>query len=169
MGISAVASSSSSSRIAIALLTLSGAGLVGIASQENYSAKAYIPVPGDVPTVGFGSTQGVHMGDTTTPVRALIRLNNEVEGKYGRAVHDCITTPLHQNEYDVFVRLAYNIGPSAFCKSTLVTYANAYEYGKACGQVVRFIYGPNQIPLKGLQNLRSEQYLTCVKEPSPNV
>jgi lysozyme len=168
MGIS-IASVASSRRIAIALLTLSGAGLVGIASQEDYSAKAYIPVPGDVPTVGFGSTEGVRMGDTTTPVRALIRLNKEVEGKYGKAVHACITAPLHQHEYDVFVRLAYNIGPSAFCKSTLVTYANAKEYGKACGQVVRFIYGPGQIPLKGLQNLRSEQYLTCVKEPDPSV
>ena len=76
------------SRVAIALLSLSGAGLVGIASQEDYSGKAYIPVPGDVPTVGFGSTEGVRMGDTTTPVRALIRLNKEVEGKYGKAVHE---------------------------------------------------------------------------------
>jgi len=32
-----------------------------------------IPVKGDVPTIGFGTTTGVKLGDTTTPPKALAR------------------------------------------------------------------------------------------------
>ena len=51
-------------RIQLAALTLSAATLVGIAVHEGYRDTAYIPVPGDVPTIGFGTTGGVKMGDT---------------------------------------------------------------------------------------------------------
>ena len=44
-------------RIAVAALGLSAAGLVGIAHYEGYSDRAISPVPGDVPTIGFGSTR----------------------------------------------------------------------------------------------------------------
>jgi len=61
-------------RLKVASLALSAAALVGLAGYEGFRDKAYIPVPGDVPTIGFGSTHGVKMGDTITPERALIRL-----------------------------------------------------------------------------------------------
>jgi lysozyme len=44
-------------RIAIAALTLSAAGLIGIATSEGWEPVAKPPVPGDVPTGGFGSTR----------------------------------------------------------------------------------------------------------------
>ena len=43
-------------RALIAGLVLSAGGLIGIASHEGYRETAYIPVPGDVATIGFGST-----------------------------------------------------------------------------------------------------------------
>ena len=63
-------------RIAIASLALSAAGLIALVSHEGFRDKAYIPVPGDRPTVGFGSTYNldgtpVKMGDTATPQKAL--------------------------------------------------------------------------------------------------
>ena len=67
------------SRIGIAALALSASGLVYIAQREDYRADAYPdPVHGTaVPTIGFGSTGGVKMGDKTTPVRALVRLRGD--------------------------------------------------------------------------------------------
>ena len=62
------------SRINHALLALSASALVGIAVHEGYRGEAYEPVKGDVPTIGFGTTEGVEMGDRTTPERALILL-----------------------------------------------------------------------------------------------
>ena len=60
-------------RSLIAALMLSAAGLVGIAVDEGYTERAVPdPVKGvAVPTIGFGTTGGVHMGDTTTPVKAF--------------------------------------------------------------------------------------------------
>ena len=52
-------------RRAVAALTLSAAALVGIVLHEGYTDRAVIPVKGDVPTIGFGTTSGVKIGDTT--------------------------------------------------------------------------------------------------------
>ena len=58
-------------RLAVGALSLSATGLIGIASYEGFSDKAYIPIEGDVPTIGFGSTQDVKMGDAITVPQAL--------------------------------------------------------------------------------------------------
>lgn len=149
-------------RIAIAALVLSAAGLVGIAVDEEYRGEAYMPTVNDVPTVGYGSTDNVQMGDTTTPEKALKRLFQEVETKYGRAVRKCIHVPLTQGEFDAYVDLAYNIGPRAFCKSTLVKYANKKEYGKACSELHRWVYQSGE-KLGGLVKRRERNYQTCTK------
>lgn len=62
-------------RIAVAALKLSAAGFVGILNREGYEPAAYPdPVHGTkLPTIGFGSTEGVKMGDTITPVAAVNR------------------------------------------------------------------------------------------------
>lgn len=66
-------------RAAIASLALAASTLVGLALHEGYTDRAVIPVPGDVPTKGFGTTRNadgspVKMQDTTTPQRALVDL-----------------------------------------------------------------------------------------------
>ena len=54
-------------RRTVAALTLSAAALVGIVLHEGYTDHAVVPVKGDVPTIGFGTTAGVKIGDTTKP------------------------------------------------------------------------------------------------------
>lgn len=121
----------------VAALFLSAAGLVGIAVDEGYTARAVPdPVKGTtVPTIGFGTTGGVKMGDTTTPVRALQRKLSDVQSFEG-ALKQCVTVPLHQWEYDAFINLAYNIGPAAFCGSTLVKRLNTQDYVGACDAIL---------------------------------
>ena len=124
-------------RLWLAALFLSAAGLVGIAVDEGYSSKAYPdPAKGTaVPTIGFGTTAGVQMGDTTTPVKALVRKLADVQ-QFEGALKACVTAPLHQHEYDAYVNLAYNIGPAAFCKSTLVKRLNTLDYSGACEAIL---------------------------------
>lgn len=131
--------SDNNNRSLLTALVLSAAGLVGIAVSEGYSDKAYPdPVLGTrVPTIGFGTTAGVHMGDTTTPVRALARKLVDVQAFEG-ALKRCVRVPLHQYEYDAFINLAYNIGPTAFCGSTLVKQLNALDYGGACDAILKW-------------------------------
>lgn len=128
-------------RIILAALSLSGAGLVGIALQENYTSVAVIPVPGDVPTLGFGTTGGVKLGDKITPPVALARALQDV-GKYEGALKRCVKVPLHQREYDAYISLAYNIGATAFCDSTLVAKLNEEDYVAGCLHIEDFVCGP---------------------------
>lgn len=133
----------SRARFAVAALALSAAGFVGILTREGYTDEAVIPVPGDVPTYGFGTTGGVKMGDKTTPVKAVQRALVDV-AQYEGALKQCVKVPLSQEEYDVYVDLSYNIGPSAFCSSTIVKRLNAENYHGACEAILMWKYGPRK-------------------------
>ncbi|MCG9076814.1 lysozyme [Laribacter hongkongensis] len=142
-----------------AALTLSASALVGITLHEGYRDTAYIPVPGDVPTIGFGTTEGVKMGDRITPLKALARALSDVQ-KFEGALKQCVRVPLHQHEYDAFVSLAYNIGSGAFCSSTLVRKLNAGDYAGACAEIDRWTYaGGKRLP--GLVKRREEERARC--------
>jgi lysozyme len=147
-------------RTSIGALMLSGAALVGLASYEGYRDKAYVPVPGDVPTIGFGTTEGVKMGDTIDPVRALQRAMKDA-GKYEGALKNCVVVPLHQYEYDAYVSLSYNIGTSAFCNSTLVKKLNKGLYEEACVQILVWDKFKGQA-LRGLTIRRQAEYQKCI-------
>lgn len=156
-------------RTLLAALSLSAAGLVGIALQEGYSDKAVIPVKGDVPTIGFGTTENVKPGDTITPPKALARALVDVQA-YEGALKSCVTVPLHQYEYDAYVSLAYNIGAANFCGSSLVKKLNAGDYHGACREITRWTYfqgkncaAPENARLcGGLAKRREEEFRKCM-------
>lgn len=147
-------------RIIVAALTLSAAGLVGLVGHEGYSDRAIIPVPGDVPTIGFGTTAGVKMGDSITPPKALARALSDVQ-QYEGAIKQCVTAPLHQGEYDAYTSLAYNIGPGAFCGSTLVRKVNAGDYAGACREILRWDRAGGRV-VRGLTIRRQAEYQQCM-------
>jgi lysozyme len=149
-------------------MVLAASTLVGIALHEGYQDEAYIPAPGDVPTIGFGTTQGVKMGDRTTPARSLVRLLDEVEGIYAAGVKKCVTAPLFQYEYEAYVSLAYNIGVGAFCRKAepgkapnLIDLINSGKYAEACERIEAFKYGPGRKVLPGLVKRRAEERAVC--------
>ena len=147
-------------RLAVAGLSLSAVGLLTIAKWEGFSDKAYIPVPGDVPTIGFGSTEGVEMGDTITVPKALERLMRDV-GVAESAIGRCVKVPLSQEENDAFTSFAYNVGADAFCSSTLVKKLNAGDYAGACAELKRWVYVDGR-KVQGLVNRREAEYRLCM-------
>jgi len=147
-------------RIKVAALGLSATALVGIALHEGFVPTAYIPVKGDVPTIGFGTTEGVEMGDRTTPERALILLLKDAN-KFQNAVKRCAPVPMYQYEFDAYVSLTYNIGENAFCKSTLVKLLNQQKYEEACQQILRWNKFKGR-ELAGLTKRRNEEYQKCL-------
>lgn len=154
-------------RQGVAALVLSASALIGIAVHEGFKEQAYIPVPGDVPTIGFGSTTNldgspVRLGQRTTSVEALRRLGKDVE-KFETAVKNCALVPMYQYEFDAYVSLTYNIGPNAFCKSTLAKKLLQYDYEGACKEILRWDRFQGK-PLKGLTIRRQEEYKTCIGE-----
>lgn len=147
-------------RLAVGVLSLSATGLIGIASYEGFSEKAYIPIKGDVPTIGFGSTEGVKMGDAITVPQALDRLRRDITVAES-AISRCVRVPLSQGELDAYTSLAFNIGTAAFCRSTLVVKLNGGDYAGACEEIKRWVYaGGRRVP--GLVARREKEYATCV-------
>jgi lysozyme len=149
----------SSARLGIAALTLSAAAFGALVGFEGYSERAIIPVAGDVPTLGFGTTKGVKLGDSIDPVRAVNRALIDVS-KFEGAAKRCITVPLHQHEYDAYIQLSYNIGPTAFCNSTLARKLNALDYAGACAEILRWDRFQGR-PLAGLTARRLAEHQLC--------
>ena len=146
-------------RVGIAALVLSAAGFVKIALNESYTDTAVIPIPGDVPTIGFGTTENVHLGDRTTPPQALMRALNDM-AKYEGAVKKCVRVPLFQYEYDASTSLAYNIGTSAFCNSTVVKRFNVGDYAGGCAAFSMWNKA-NGREVRGLTNRRAKERAQC--------
>lgn len=146
----------------MAALVLSAAALVGIAGHESYRERAYIPVKGDVPTIGYGETAGVRMGQKTTPERALVQLLASVNA-HADEIKPCITVPLSDGEWSAMVSLAYNIGSGAFCRSTLVKKLNASDYAGACAEILKWNRASGRV-LPGLTKRRRAEYKTCIGE-----
>lgn len=146
-------------RTEVAALSLSAAALVAIVMHEGYRDTAYIPIAGDVPTIGFGTTQGVKAGDRITPPIALQRALSDIE-RFQGALKQCVKVPLTQNEYDAYTSLSYNIGPTAFCGSTLVKKLNVGDYAAACAEILKWDKFKGK-PLAGLTKRRQEEYTKC--------
>lgn len=148
-------------RLRVAFLSLSASALIGIAVHEGYRDRAYIPVQGDVPTIGFGDTHGVKPGDKTDPIRALIKLGQHTEN-FQRQLRACIgDVPMHQHEWDAIVSWAYNVGPQAACKSTLVRKLKAGDYAGACAELLRWDKFQGK-PLPGLTKRRQDEHRQCM-------
>ena len=155
----------SKQRLALSVLALSAAAFTALVANEGFSDKAYIPVKGDVPTLWHGSTTHadgtpVRMGDTITREQAAVRTRIDVT-KFEGSLKSCVKVPLHQHEFDAFVRLEYNIGSKAFCGSTLVKRLNAYDYAGACEAILMWDKFKGK-PLRGLTIRRQEEYKECL-------
>ena len=158
----------SSPRTASAALVLSASTLVGIAVSESYTDTTIIPVPGDVPTMGFGTTTHadgtpLKMGEKTTPPRALVDLLRDA-GKFSLAVKRCAPVPMYPYEFSAYVDLSYNIGESAFCSSTVVKRLNAFDYSGACKAILMWDKVNGRV-VRGLTVRRQAEYNECMGAP----
>jgi len=153
-------------RTVVAGLSLSAVALVALVMHEGYSDRAIIPVPGDVPTIGFGTTGGVKMGDAIKPPQALARALTDVQ-KFEGALKQCVRVPLYQHEYDVWISFSYNVGSGAFCSSTAVAKLNALDYAGACNELSRWVYVKGR-KVQGLVNRREAERTLCLK-PIPSL
>jgi lysozyme len=100
-----------------------------IAIFEGKKLKAYKD-QGGVWTIGYGSTYNidekrpVQEGDTIDEETAL-RWLRTITGNLQVDIKKLVTVPISQNQLDSLTSLAYNIGKTAFTKSTLLKRLNA--------------------------------------------
>lgn len=118
-------------------MKISDAGLDLIKSFEGLRLDAYMPTPDDVPTIGYGHTKGVQMGDSCTEEQATDWLREDC-GDAEECVNKFVRVPMTQNEFDALVSLTFNIGCGAFKGSTLLKLLNNADYDGAAAQFPRW-------------------------------
>ncbi len=128
-------------RIAVAALTLSLAGALGIVLKEGYTETAVVPTRGDRPTVGFGSTfredgTPVRMGDRTDPVRALRMVQAHLSREEQQFRDSLPGVALTQGEYDLYVDFMYQYGIGNWRASSMRRYLLAGQYRAACDSLL---------------------------------
>ena len=142
---------------------------------EGFKPEAYL-CPANVWTIGYGTTSRANIGVRVKPGMKT----NEQEAthwlmlgleKFGQQISGAITADINENEFGAFVSLAYNIGPSAFRKSSALRHFNNGDKAKAA-EAIRLwnkatVNGKRQV-LRGLINRREDEvklFLTAPKKP----
>ena len=116
-------------------MTVNQATIDLIKEFEGCKLQAYQCSAG-VWTIGVGTTAAAGLGIipakgmTITQERAEDLLKQGVN-KFAAQVDALITTKVNANEFGACVSLAYNIGPNAFAKSTVLRELNANNRDKA--------------------------------------
>lgn len=130
-------------RLPIAALTLSAAAFSAWKMHEGYSDVAIIPVQGDVPTLGHGSTRyedgtRVKMGDRITPERAEVLARNLLKEDERLFVASIPNAHLTQGEFDVYMDFIGQYGIGAWNKSSMRKHINAGSYYAACKSLLKY-------------------------------
>lgn len=139
-----------------------GAGVLAllvplVASFEGLRQYAYSD-PVGIPTICFGYTHGVQLGDYKSKEECAALLIEELEVA-NHAVDRCLPNP-NDNERAAYTSLVYNAGPKAVCGSTIQRRYLAGDKKGACQAIKMWVYSKG-IKLPGLVKRREEESKIC--------
>lgn len=143
----------SSGTIIPANLRISEEGIRFIQNLEKFSAKAYRDGKGY--SIGYG----VRIKNPNVPPisrQEADQMMRNVVKKFEIQLQKLIMVPLTQNQWDAIVSFAYNIGISAFRKSTFLKKLNAKDYNGASSEFSRWV-SSNGKKLQGLVARREQE------------
>jgi len=140
------------------------AAIVVVGAFEGYSATAYPDIIG-VPTICYGETKGVHLGDKATRAQCDEKLSSRLV-EFNEGVSSCINVDLPDSRRVAFVSLAYNIGTAAFCKSTVVRKINAGDVAGSCDAILMWNKAGGSVR-NGLTQRRKKEREMCLQGVLP--
>lgn len=111
-------------------------GLALIKGFEGFRTNAYMDT-GNVPTIGYGTTKGVKIGQTITREQAEAFLVRDVASAEA-TVTKSVSVKLTQDQFDALVSFVYNVGSGNFRSSTLLSLLNQHQYGAVATQLLRW-------------------------------
>ncbi|MFB7145032.1 lysozyme [Agrobacterium deltaense] len=147
-------------------LKKSGALMAGavalVGAWEGVKTVAYKDIVG-VPTVCFGETRGVKMGDRYTMDECRAMLGDALV-EFETNMRKCLKAPdsIPDKPYTAFLSLSYNIGTGAFCGSTVARKANEGDLKGACNAIPAWNRAAGRV-VKGLANRRAEEQKICLE------
>jgi len=150
-------------------MKISPAGIAAIKRHEGLRLHAYLDSAG-VATVGHGHTGNVQPGQHISEAEAEQLLRDDL-AQAEAAVNNGVRVPVTQEQYDAMVSLAFNIGGSAFGKSTLLQKLNEGDIHEAANEFLRWdkitVNGAKEV-LPGLTSRRRAEramFLTTPAQP----
>lgn len=154
----------------------SAAGRAAISAREGVKLTAYRDSAG-VLTIGVGHTSAAGAPTVTAGMRITAAEADKVLSRdlaaVEAAVNRMVTVPLNQNEFDALVSLVFNIGATAFRKSTLLRMLNAGDRKGAADQFLawnKITRNGRKVELRGLTTRRQaerSQFLTPTGSKDP--
>jgi lysozyme len=85
------------------------AGIDLIKRWESLRLKAYL-CPAGVPTIGYGHTEGVKLGQQITSHQADVILDHDLDQVERDVLHLTKGVALNENEFSALVAFAFNVG-----------------------------------------------------------
>lgn len=140
---------------------INDAGLNLIKKWEGLRLESYDD-GGGVWTIGYGHTDGVKPGQKITEAQAVRFLSEDLSWAES-AVEKQVPVDLSDNQFAALVSLVFNIGQTAFSKSTLRKALLKKDYDEAAKQFVRWSYDNGKF-IQGLKNRRLEELELFLKE-----
>lgn len=133
-----------------------------IAKWEGLSLVAYKDIVG-IPTVCYGETRGVEMGDRYTKAQCDEMLKKSVEEYYIKLQPYMTNKNIPIGVQASLLELAYNVGVSAAGNSTMMKLANQGKYKEACKELDKWVKaGGGRV--QGLVNRRADSKVNlCLK------
>lgn len=128
--------------------------------EGGFYNKAFLD-PVGIPTICFGHTEGVKLGQAKTDSECMALFMDDLNAA-SSAVERCVKPALPEKTRTAFVSFTYNVGAEAFCGSTAARMLNAGDFYAACNQLDRWVYAKG-IELPGLVNRRGEEKKLCLE------
>lgn len=131
-------------------------GMTIIKRWEQCRLNAFIPIPGDPPTIGWGATGPlVKMGDVWTQEEADADLTNRCN-VLASQINNGLTAEATDNQFGAMLSLAYNTGIGNFLSSTLLRKFNLGDVQGAADQFLVWKMAHGQV-VQGLLNRREDE------------
>lgn len=133
-----------------------------IAKWEGLETTAYKDIVG-VPTVCYGETRGVEMGDTYTEEQCYKMLEKSVAEYYNGLLPYISNPDIPVGVRASLTELAYNVGIKTAGNSTMMKLANQGKYAAACNELRKWVKAGGKT-VKGLENRRQDSKVQlCMK------
>ncbi len=128
---------------------------------EGCRLKAYSD-PVGIPTIGYGHTSGVHLGQTITAEQAEAFLREDLKDSMD-AVARLVQVQLTPNQAGALVSFVFNCGTGAFFASTLLKLVNRRDWTGAAAEFGKWVHGGSVKVLPGLVDRRQAERILFLK------
>lgn len=129
-----------------------------VKSSEGLRTNAYRD-PVGIPTICFGETLGVRMGDTATVAECENMLGGRLEG-FLVEMRSCTTADLPPKTEAAFLSFTYNLGSGVYCPNIAERRINQGKLWEACAALSLYNKAGGRV-LPGLVTRRAEERALC--------